>query len=114
MPSFTFDGGKEVISSSDPVQLYKSTVEYALRSQWHRPDNLHDDHYVAEVQLSVGRDGELRNPVWENGSGNPVWDDSVRRAVAAVTRMDRPPPTNFPPHIMVRFDVQKETEPILQ
>ncbi len=114
LPSFAFDGGKEVISSSDPVQLYKSAVEYALRSKWNRPDNLHDDSYVAEVKLAVRRDGELSNPVWEKESGNQLWDDSVRRAVAAVTRMDRPPPTNFPPHIVVRFDVQEETKPILQ
>jgi len=114
LPSFDFDGGKEVISSSDPVQLYKSAVEFTLRSKWNRPDNLHDDDYVAEVRLSVRRDGELNNPVWEKGSGNQVWDDSVRRAVAAATRMDRPPPTNFPAHIVVRFDVQEETEPILQ
>ncbi len=114
LPSFAFDGGKEVVSSSNPVQLYKSAVEYALRSKWNRPDNLHDDDYVAEVKLSVRRDGELSDPVWEKESGNQVWDDSVRRAVATVTRMDRPPPTNFPPHIVVRFDVQEETEPILQ
>ena len=114
LPSFAFEGGKAVETSSDPVQLYKGQVEYALRSKWDRPDNLKDNDYVAEVQLSVRRDGELSNPVWEKGSGNRIWDDSVRRALAAVTRMDRPPPTNFPPHIVVRFDVQEETEPILQ
>jgi hypothetical protein len=114
LPSFAFDGGKEVISSSDPVQLYKSAVEYALRAKWNRPENLHDNDYVAEVQLSVRRDGELGNPVWEKRSGNQMWDDSVRRAVAAVTRMDRPPPTNFPSYIVVRFDVQEDTESVLQ
>ncbi len=114
LPSFVFEGGKTVETSSDPVQLYKGQVEYALRSKWNRPDNLKDDAYVAEVQLSVDRDGQLRDPVWEKQSGNQVWDDSVRRALEAVTHMDRPPPTNFPPHIVVRFDVQEETEPILQ
>jgi len=114
LPSFVFEGGKAVETSSDPVQLYKSAVEYALRSKWNRPDNLKDDDYVAEVELSVGRDGQLSQPVWEKESGNKLWDDSVRRALAMVTRMDRPPPTNFPPHIMVRFDVQEETEPVLQ
>jgi len=114
LPSFVFEGGKAVETSSDPVQLYKSAVQYALRSKWNRPDNLKDDDYVAEVDLSVGRDGQLSQPVWEKESGNKLWDDSVRRALAMVTRMDRPPPTNFPPHIMVRFDVQEQTEPVLQ
>jgi hypothetical protein len=27
---------------------------------------------------------------------------------------DRPPPTNFPPRVTIRFDVQEETEPVLQ
>jgi len=114
LPSFEFAGGAAVETSSDPVQLYKSAVEYALRSKWERPDNLKDDDFVAEVKLSIGRDGQLTHPVWEKESGNRLWDDSVRRALAAVTHMDRPPPTNFPPHIVVRFDVQEEAQSILQ
>ncbi|MGA3267637.1 MAG: TonB C-terminal domain-containing protein [Verrucomicrobiota bacterium] len=114
LPSFEFDGGKEVISSTDPVQLYKSSVEYALRSKWVRPDDVDDANFVAEVGITVGRKGELSNPVWEKSSGNEVWDQSVRRALAEVTSMDRPPPTNFPSHIVVRFDVQPESEQLLQ
>jgi type IV secretory pathway VirB10-like protein len=114
LPSFEFDGGKEVISSSDPVQIYKSSVEFALRSKWIRPDDVDDAKYVAEVEITVGHKGELGNPLWEKSSGNDVWDQSVRRALAAVTRMDRPPPTNFPSHIVVRFDVQEEAEQVLQ
>lgn len=114
LPSFEFTGGRSVISSSDPVQIYKSAIEYAFRSKWNRPDNLADDSYVAEVEISVGRDGQISDPVWEKGSGNSLWDDSVRAAIAAVTNLDRPPPTNFPPHILIRFDVQEDTEPVLQ
>jgi len=114
LPSFVFEGGKTVESSSDPVQIYKGEVEYTLRSKWSRPDNLKDDEYVAEVAISVSHDGQLSHPVWEKGSGNPLWDDSVRRALAMVTHMDRPPPTNFPPRVTIRFDVQEEAEPVLQ
>jgi len=113
LPSFVFEGGKDVISG-DAVQVYKSAVEFALRSRWNRPENVADDNFVALVGLTVGRDGELSNPVWEKGSGNALWDQSVRAAVAAVTSMDRPPPTNFPSHITVRFDVQQESESLLQ
>jgi outer membrane biosynthesis protein TonB len=114
LPSFEFEGGKAVETSSDPIQLYKGAVEYALRSKWQRPDNMVDDNFVAEVEMSIGRDGRISNPQWEKGSGNTRWDDSVRQALAAVTHMDRPPPTNFPPRILVRFDVQEETETIEQ
>jgi outer membrane biosynthesis protein TonB len=114
LPSFTFSGGRTVESSSDPVELYKGLLEYAFRSKWDRPKNLHDDDYVAEVSVKVGRHGRISDPVWLKGSGNARWDDSVRQAIAQVTSMDSPPPTNFPPEVVIRFDVQQETEPVLQ
>jgi colicin import membrane protein len=114
LPSFVFEGGKTVESSSDPVQLYKGLLEYAFRSRWDRPQNLHDDDYVAEVNVTVTRDGQISNVEWLKGSGNPVWDNSVHRAIAAMTKMDNAPPTNFPPSVVIRFDVQQETEPVLQ
>ena len=114
LPSFEFEGGKTVETSSDPVKLYQGALEYALRSKWNRPDDLPDDKYVAEVDVTVSRAGDISNPVWRKSSGDPKWDDSVRQAIAAVKAMDRPPPTNFPSMVMVRFDVQEETEPISQ
>ena len=44
----------------------------------------------------------------------PRWDDSVRAAIAGVTTMATPPPTNFPPRVTIRFDVQQETERVMQ
>lgn len=114
LPSFSFEGGRTVETSDDPVQLYKGLIEYAFRSKWDRPQNMHDDDYVAEVSVKVGRHGRLSDPVWLKGSGNARWDDSVRRAIARVTNMDSAPPTNFPPQVVIRFDVQQETEPVLQ
>jgi outer membrane biosynthesis protein TonB len=114
LPSFEFEGGKAVETSSDPVHLYKGYLEYALRSKWQRPENIEDDKYVAEVAVTVDRQGQISNPVWEKGSGDTKWDDSVKEVFKAVKSMDRPPPTNFPPRVTVRFDVQAETEPVLQ
>ena len=97
------------------MQLYKGLLEYALRSKWNRPDNLADDAFVAEIEVTVDRTGKISSPKWQKSSGNTVWDDSVRQAIAGTTSMTRPPPTNFPPRVTVRFDVQSEaTEPILQ
>ena len=59
VPSFEFEGGKAVNSESDPVQLYKGYMEYVLRSKWNRPDNMDDDNYVAEVQVTVDKAGNL-------------------------------------------------------
>ena len=55
LPSFDFGGGHTVETESDPVQLYKGYVEYALRQQWNRPQDLNDDAYVAEVAVDAGQ-----------------------------------------------------------
>jgi TonB family protein len=114
LPSFDFDGGKSVVSSTDPVEIYRSAIESAFRSKWNRPQNMADDDYFVEIQVSVHSDGEISDVQWQKGSGNPAWDESVRQAIAAVKSMDNPPPTNFPPYVNIRFDVQQDTEPVLQ
>jgi TonB family protein len=114
LPSFDFDGGRSVISSTDPVEIYKSAIEQTFRTKWNRPQNMDDDNYAVEVHVSVQSDGQISNVQWEKGSGNPAWDESVRQALASVKAMDNPPPTNFPSYVNVRFDVQEDTEPVLQ
>ena len=114
LPSFEFEGGKAVETSTDPVHLYKGYLEYALRSKWQRPDNIEDDKYVAEVEVAVDGQGGISDPVWEKGSGDAKWDESVKEVFKVVKSMERPPPTNFPARVVVRFDVQEETEPVLQ
>jgi len=113
VPSFEFEGGKAVNSESDPVQLYKGYIEYVLRSKWSRPDNLEDDNFVAEVQVQVDKAGNLGKVQWQKGSGNNQWDQSVKDVFKLVQSIDRRPPTNFPPQVVVRFDVQEETEPAM-
>jgi len=114
LPSFEFGGGKAVNSESDPVQLYKGYMEYVLRDRWNRPDNMQDDTYAVEVQVHVDRQGNLGDTVWQKSSGNKIWDDSVKEVFKEVTAIDRPPPTNFPPVVTIRFDTAEETEPVLQ
>jgi hypothetical protein len=111
IPSFVFEGGKAVETSSDPAVIYKSAVEFALRSRWQRPTGLDDSGFMAEVEISIDRTGQIRDPNWKSGSGNPEWDASVRKAIAATANVGRRPPTNFPPSVLVRFDVER-AEPI--
>lgn len=110
--SFVFEGGKEVISTSDPVQNYKGLVEYALLSRWNRPSDMADHQFVAEVEVSVNPAGTISNPVWKKSSGNTRWDNSVRQALANARAIDSPPPTNFPARVLVRFDVQEVLEAV--
>jgi len=112
VPSFAFDGGRPVETTSDPVQIYKGLVEYSLRSRWNRPEDEDDHAFVAEVEISVDRSGQLSNPVWKKSSGDKRWDASVRDVLAQVKSVSHAPPTNFPPRVVVRFDVV-EAEPVI-
>jgi hypothetical protein len=106
LPSFAFEGGKPVVTSSDPVQLYKGLLENSLRFNWERPKDMDDHTNVAEVEIAVSKEGEVTSPVWKKTSGQKQWDDSVRLAIASTERVSHPPPTNFPPRVVVRFDVE--------
>jgi len=114
VPSFDFAGGKTVLSERDPVMLYKGYMEYVLRSKWNRPEDMADDNYTAEVQVNVDKQGNLGGVAWQKGSGDAKWDQTVKDVFKIVTAIDRKPPTNFPDHVTIRFDVQEETEPVLQ
>jgi len=58
------------------------------------------------VEVSVDKSGEISDPVWKKSSGIRQWDESVRLAIASTKKVNRPPPTNFPPRVVVRFDVE--------
>ncbi|MBX3746687.1 MAG: TonB C-terminal domain-containing protein [Verrucomicrobiae bacterium] len=110
LPSFAFEGGRAVQVSTDPLQLYKGVVEYALRSRWNRPVDVADNTFVAEVEVGIDRTGRISDPSWKRSSGHARWDESVRAAIAATPSVNRPPPEDFPARVLVRFDVQEVTE----
>jgi TonB family protein len=94
------------VSSSDPVQLYKGLVEAALLFNWERPKEMDDKSNLVEVEVTVDAAGDISDPVWKKSSGQKQWDDSVRQAIASTKKVNRPPPTNFPSRVVVRFDVE--------
>ncbi|HEV7924130.1 MAG TPA: TonB C-terminal domain-containing protein [Verrucomicrobiae bacterium] len=106
LPAFEFEGGKTVVTSSDPAQLYKGLLEAALRFNWERPKDVDDHTNLAEVEVAVDSAGDITDPVWKKKSGQKQWDESVLLAIASTKKMNRPPPTNFPPRVVVRFDVE--------
>ena len=114
LPSFDFGGGKVVETSSNPHVIYKGLVEYALRSRWNRPGDIADDNFVAEVEVAIDPTGRIAGSEWKRGSGDTRWDESIRKVIAQTGSVGRPPPKGFPERFVVRFDVQTQTEPILQ
>jgi TonB family protein len=103
--SFAFEGGRAVETSSDPIELYKGWIQTSIQSRWNRPEDMGDKDFVAEVEVSVDKTGDIGDAVWKKSSGNKRWDDSVKQALAATKNVNRIPPKNFPTHVTVRFDV---------
>ena len=113
--SFFADGAKPVVEVSDPKLVYKGAIERALRSNWDRPEDIKDDEFVAEVELSLTPDGKVASSRWVRGSGNSRWDKSVKAAVAATKVVGSVPPAGFPAKFMARFDVEMtRTEDVLK
>lgn len=106
LPSLAFnDGDRTVQTEKDPATLYRSYVEFSLRSRWNRPPDIADEHYVAEVELTVDSVGRITGTRWKRKSGDPRWDASVMAAINDSRQINRPPPAGFPPRLTVRFDV---------
>lgn len=113
--TFFSDGAKAVVEVSDPKLIYKGTIERALRSNWDRPEDVRDDDFVAEVELSIAPDGKVTGSRWVKGSGDARWDKSVKAAVAATKAIITAPPAGFPAKFLARFDVEMtRTEDVLK
>lgn len=110
MPSFDFEGGRATSTGTGPHGIYKGYVEYTLRANWRRPDNVADLSYMAEVEIAIDPTGQITGSEWKKGSGDAAWDNTVRKALAATPSIGRKPPKGFPEKVLVRFDVQEETD----
>jgi outer membrane biosynthesis protein TonB len=111
LPDFVFsDGAKQVISSTNaPIDLYKSLVEFAIRSNWQRPEGTSDAQYIAEAQVSIDPAGRITHYQLSKGSGDKTWDKTVMQAMGLTKSISRPPPKGFPETFTVRFDVVPDT-----
>ena len=114
VPTFTFDGGRQVITA-DPVTVYKNLLESSVRSRWKRPADLEekDKDFQADVEVSVDNAGQITNPRLTKSSGNSKWDESVQMAINSTKSVNQTPPKDFPGKITVRFDVVQDSEPIV-
>jgi TonB family protein len=73
-----------------------------------------DDYgFSAEVEVRVDPAGRIIGTDWKKSSGNPRWDDSVKKAIAATKSINRPQPKDFPGKFIIRFDVLPTTEPVM-
>ncbi len=68
---------------------YYSLVETKIRQQWIYPETL-DKDFLTIVLIKVSKDGSITIEKVEQGSGNPLFDRSVLRAISMASPL--PPP----------------------
>ena len=79
-----------------PAAWYYALVRQTMYDAWNQPSSLAGrSGLVAEVTIRVQRDGKITSREMTRSSGNSVMDDSVMKAVQAVTQL-RPLPPQFP------------------
>jgi TonB C terminal len=110
-----FTEGAHDVADGDPSTVYKNMVERVLKTHWNRPEDIADETFVAEAELTVDNNGKVGPYRWIRGSGNRVWDDSVKTVLGATKSVNRAPPKGFPGKFTVRFDVEtSKTEELNQ
>lgn len=110
---FQFDDGAKVVSTtSDPIEAFRGFIELSFRTRWMKPEGIDDTRYVAEVDVSLEKDGRIGGYQWVRGSDDKAWDDSVRSALTATRSISRPPPAGFPQRFRIRFDAIHDTEAV--
>jgi hypothetical protein len=115
LPDMVFNDGAHAVVEGNPNTIYKGLVEHALRTHWNRPEDIADETYVAEVEVTIDSQGNLTGYQWRKGSGDTRWDKSVKAALAATPSVSRPPPKGFPSTFLTRFDVESlRTEEVAQ
>jgi hypothetical protein len=50
---FEFNDGAREVQTGDANTVYKAMVEHALRSRWDRPEDINDETFAAEIELTV-------------------------------------------------------------
>jgi len=72
---------------------YFRRLEESVRSSWVLPGSLARDaaKLVVELRIVIEKDGRVSEERIERGSGNPYFDDSVRRAIRKASPLPVPP-----------------------
>ena len=100
------DGAKEVATSTNaPIDYYRNLIEFAVRANWQRLENVPDEQYQADAEVQIDGKGKIVRYQLLKGSGDEAWDKTVLRALAATREISRPPPKGFPGKFVIRFDV---------
>ena len=86
-------GAQGTVRLSPELRDYFRRLEESVRGSWVLPGALVRDaaKLVVELQIVIEKDGRVSGERIERGSGNPYFDDSVRRAIRKASPLPVPP-----------------------
>jgi len=86
-------GAQGTVRLSPELRDYFRRLEESVRSSWVLPGGLVRDaaKLVVELRIVIEKDGRVSEERIERGSGNPYFDDSVRRAIRKASPLPVPP-----------------------
>jgi len=86
-------GAQGTVRLSPELRDYFRRLEESVRSSWILPESLVRDaaNLVVELRIVIEKDGRVSGERIERGSGNPYFDDSVRRAIRKASPLPVPP-----------------------
>jgi colicin import membrane protein len=86
-------GAQGTVRLSPELSDYFRRLEESVRSSWVLPGALVRDaaKLVVELRIVIEKDGRVSQERIERGSGNPYFDDSVRRAIRKASPLPVPP-----------------------
>jgi len=86
-------GAQGTVRLSPELRDYFRRLEESVRSSWVLPAALVRDatKLVVELRIVIEKDGRVSEERIERGSGNPYFDDSVRRAIRKASPLPVPP-----------------------
>ena len=86
-------GAQGTVRLSPELRDYFRRLEESVRNSWILPGALVRDaaKLVVELRIVIEKDGRVSEERIERGSGNPYFDDSVRRAIRKASPLPVPP-----------------------
>jgi len=86
-------GAQGTVRLSPELRDYFRRLEERVRSSWVLPGAMVRDaaKLVVELRIVIEKDGRVSGERIERGSGNPYFDDSVRRAIRKASPLPVPP-----------------------
>jgi colicin import membrane protein len=86
-------GAQGTVRLSPELSDYFRRLEESVRNSWVLPGALVRDaaKLVVELRIVIEKDGRVSEERIERGSGNPYFDDSVRRAIRKASPLPVPP-----------------------